>query len=95
MNDDENSPLVGLTQEQIDAIDDKLEERGFSTEEQLYEDAIKKEGDRLVFFSLAANIAEDRYSGGSAGARWALLIAIRHGLEAAERFVGQIMHLEN
>lgn len=50
--------------------------------------------DRLGFAGVAMNIAEDRYSAGSTAARATLIIALRHGIGAAEDFMADLAHHE-
>lgn len=57
-------------------------------------DDLPDDYDRGKFARVAAGIAEDRYNGGSRAARVAVIIAIRHGAEAARDFVKDLEHHE-
>jgi hypothetical protein len=46
------------------------------------------------FSAVAASISQDRYNGGSLGARAALAIMLMHGIQAATDFADDLEHHE-
>lgn len=51
--------------------------------------------DRRGYARVAANIAEDRYGAGSAAARCAVAIFLKHGIVVARNFIADLEHHES
>jgi len=51
--------------------------------------------DRRALAMVAANIADDRYHGGSMGARTAVFVLIEHGWDALKDFIADLEHHEH
>jgi hypothetical protein len=78
-----------MSDEQID-VDDLIDK--------IYDDSVRQKlrsgKERGDFARAAATISQDRYNGGSLGARAALAIMLSHGIQAAADFADDLEHHE-
>ena len=90
---DEIRPKLGeLTAEEIDRIAGTLED-GIGPYERWIE--VQECRTRRDYARIAMRIAEDRYSAGSSAVRVALIILLRHGVQAAIDFMADLRHHED